>query len=185
MFGDARLCLLPIEILAEPMLYALDICKQRGIVTIVKPSLQTHLPEKVLSGIDYLVPNEKELYHLLDGEGIEDRAERLYSQGVSHVIVTLGNRGCYLKDREYSLYIPAVDFNAVDVTGAADAFIAALAVALNHGNDIVTAICSATYAAGISITRMGVQTALADELTIEAYSDSIRKMASELKEVLD
>ena len=182
MFGDARLCLLPIEILAEPMLYALDICKQRGIVTIVKPSLQTHLPEKVLSGIDYLVPNEKELYHLLDGEGIEDRAERLYSQGVSHVIVTLGNRGCYLKDREYSLYIPAVDCNAVDVTGAADAFIAALAVALNHGNDIVTAICSATYAAGISITRMGVQTALADELTIEAYRDSIRKMASELKE---
>ncbi len=182
MFGDARLCLLPIEILAAPMLYALDICKQRGIVTIIKPSLHTHLPENVLSGIDYLVPNEKELYHLLDGEGIEDRAARLFSQGVSHVIVTLGHRGCYLKDREYSLYIPAVDFNAVDVTGAADAFIAALAVALNHGDDIVTAICSATYAAGISITRMGVQTALADELTIEAYRDSIRKMASELKE---
>ena len=185
MFGDARLCLLPIEILAAPMLYALDICKQRGIITIVKPALQTHLPEAVLSGIDYLVPNEKELYHLLDGEGIEDRAEKLYSQGVGHVIVTLGHRGCYLKDREHVVYIPAAEFNAVDVTGAADAFIAALAVALNHGNDVVTAICSATYAAGISITRMGVQTALADELTIEAYQDSIRKMASEIKEGMD
>ena len=184
MFGDARMCLLPIEILAEPMLYALDICKQRGIISIVKPSLQTRMIEPVLAGIDYLVPNEKELYHLVDGSGIEDRAMKLLDQGVGHVIVTLGASGCYLKDRDHSVYIPAADFVAVDVTGAADAFIAALAVSLNAGNDVITAICSATYAAGISITRMGVQTALADELMMEAYQDNIRKFASEIKEGL-
>ncbi len=186
MFADAQVCLLPIEILAEPMLYALRICRQRGICSIVKPALQTRLAEDALAAIDYLVPNEKELYQLIDGDGIEDRAARLIDLGVGHVIVTLGSQGSYVRDKDHSVYIPAADFTAVDVTGAADAFIAALAVSLNtQYDDVITAVCFATYAAGISITRMGVQSALADETTMEAYEDSIRKFVLDIKEGID
>lgn len=55
------------------------------------------------------------------------------------------------------------------MTGAADAFISAMAVCLARNYDIVRAIRLATYAADISVTRFGVQQAMIDQEGLEAY----------------
>ena len=55
------------------------------------------------------------------------------------------------------------------MTGAADAFISAMAVCLAENCDIVRAIELATYAADVSVTRFGVQQAMIDREGLEAY----------------
>lgn len=63
---------------------------------------------------------------------------------------------------------PAVDiFKPIDTTGAADAFIAALAVFLSEQKSLSDALPYALYAAGFSTTRVGVVPSLIDRATLE------------------
>ncbi len=176
---NARFCLLQTETPAETVEYAAALARRRGVKVMLKPAAVSHINSGLLSDIDYLIPNEKELHLLLPGEGsVEEKAEYFLEKGVSHVIVTLGEQGCYLRDRKHSLYFSAGDFKAVDTTGAADAFIAALAVYLAEGTELTMAVRIASYAAGCSVTRPGVQSAMvsrpAMNLCMEEISRQIR-----------
>ena len=75
----------------------------------------------------------------------------------------------YIKSPEFTGYLPAADFTPVDTTGAADAFIAALAVYLSSGFPIAKAAKIATYAAGFCVSRQGVIPALIDRNSLETY----------------
>ena len=66
---------------------------------------------------------------------------------------------------------------------AADAFISAFAVALSEGDDILKAISFASYAAGISITRQGVQPAMVDRKGLAIYQEEIESMAEKMPEI--
>lgn len=176
LLADARFCLLSLEIEQRTALYTMSLCKKMGVGLIVKPSGHGQLDKDALRDIDYLVPNEKELSMLVrDGDTVEEKASRLLALGVRNVIVTLGPKGCYLKNRETARRFAAAPFEAVDTTGAADAFISTLAVYLSEGYDLASAIHFATYAAGISITRMGVQPSMADRMNLEIYKEEINK----------
>lgn len=171
-FEDAQFCLISTEMPWETVLYTIDFCDKNKIKTIVKPTVQRVIPPEVLKRISYLVPNEKELEVQVEGtQSVEEKAASLFAAGAENVIVTLGEKGCYLHNREMKRHFPAAGFQAVDTTGAGDAFISALAVYLSEDHDIVSAIQFATYAAGLSITRDGVQPALADRMALEIYSD--------------
>jgi ribokinase len=138
----------------------------------MKPTVPNRIDKTLLPLITYLIPNEKELHiQVADDLSIEDKAAYFFENGVKNVIVTLGHKGCYLHNAETRRFFPAAEFTAVDTTGAADAFISAFAVYLSEGKNVISAIKFATYAAGISITRDGVQPALADRMAVEMYSD--------------
>ena len=47
-------------------------------------------------------------------------------------------------------HFQAADFQAVDTTGACDAFVSALSVYLCEGHNLTSSIKFATYAAGLS-----------------------------------
>ena len=169
-FEEAVFCLISMEIPEEAASAALDICREKKVKTIVKPSAIESLTDEIFEKIDYFVPNEEEAIRLVPGNlTIEERAEILFGRGIPNVIITLGERGCYLKNKEYGRYFAAQKFPAVDVTGAADAFISAMAVCLAENCDIVRAIELATYAADVSVTRFGVQQAMIDREGLEAY----------------
>lgn len=106
-------------------------------------------------------------------ETIEEKAEKLYDMGIENVIITLGKDGCYLKNAEYARYFPAADFESIDTTGGADAFISALAVYLSENVPLIRAIGFATYSAGITVTRQGVQPSMPDRIALEMYQDMI------------
>lgn len=130
------------------------------------------IPNEILRKVTFLVPNEKELDVQVGGLlSVEEKVAQLYECGVNNVIATLGDQGCYLHNAETTRFFPAADFTAVDTTGAADAFISAFAVYLSEGHSIVSSIKFATYAAGISVTRDGVQPALVGRMALEMYSD--------------
>lgn len=174
LLDDARYCLLTLEIEEETVEYTIRKCRKKQVEVILKPSAVEKMKESLFGQIAYFIPNEKELKQLIPGDAtIEEKVLLLLDKGVKNVIVTLGEKGCYFRNREVERYFPAADFYPVDTTGAADAFIAALAVSLSEGNDILQAISFATYAAGISITRQGVQSGMVDRQGISLYQEEI------------
>lgn len=176
LFRNAKYCLLSSEIPEEAITAVIENCKENGTEIILKPSAIDDIDEEALSKVDYLVPNEKEMKQISVSDiSLEEKAEKLLKSGVKNVIVTLGKRGAYLRNREYSMYFPSAPFTAVDSTGGADAFISAMAVALSEGKDLIYSIIYGTFAAGITITRYGVQEAMPDKKTINIYKDEIEK----------
>lgn len=61
----------------------------------------------------------------------------------------------------------------MSVEKRADAFISALTVELSKNQDIVQAMELATYAAGVSITRVGVQQSMIDQEGLERYKEHL------------
>lgn len=169
-FDGAGFCLISMEIPETAVLAAIDMCRKKRVKMIVKPSAIETLEDGILEKIDYFVPNEEEAIRLVPGNmGIEERAEALFLKGIKNVIITLGEKGCYLKNRDHARFFETQKFSVVDVTGAADAFISTMAVCLARNYDIVRAIQLATYAADVSVTRFGVQQAMIDKDGLEAY----------------
>lgn len=184
LFENAKYCLLSTEISWETLLSVIEICKKNKTEIILKPSGLEKINKEILEGIDYLVPNEKEMEQILSEEKeLEVKCERLLDMGVKNVIVTLGKDGAYLKNRQYTLHFPSAQFTAVDTTGGADSFISAMAVMLSEGKDLIYAIIFAIYAAGITITRYGVHESLPNKRTVEIYLEEIeRQYKNKIKE---
>ncbi|MCC8126791.1 MAG: PfkB family carbohydrate kinase [Clostridiales bacterium] len=176
LLNGAKYCLLSMEITEEIVKYTIQKCKMKNVEVILKPSVVEMIEESLFEKIDYFIPNEKELKQLIPGpESVEEKAEFLFHEGVKNVIVTLGHKGCYLRNKDYARFFPAADFYPVDTTGGADAFISAFAVYMSEGYDIIEAIGYATYAAGICITHAGVQTSMVSRAGLELYADEIRR----------
>lgn len=182
LFSTASYCLLSTELDRDVIAYVLKKCVQNNIQVFLKPSATETITKEVLEQTDFFVPNQAELENLFPGnKTVPEKAEDIYALGCKNVIITLGPRGCYLKNESYAMYIPSAPFLAVDTTGAANCFIAAMAVSQSRGDDLLYSICYATYAAGISVTQPGVQTSFPDRHQVEIYSDEIQEMYLTLK----
>lgn len=180
LLDDASYCLLTMEIEKETVEYTIHKCVQKHVQVILKPMITEKLDDNLLVHVDYIVPNEKELSILVPGENsIEEKAEILLGKGVRNVIITLGHKGCYFKNRDLKAWFPAADFPAIDTTGAADAFISAFVVFLSEGKSVFEAIGYATYAAGLSVTRQGVQSAMVERQELMLYSDEIECLSQQ------
>lgn len=186
LFESAKYCLLSMEIPDDIVEYTIKFCNRNHTQVILKPSAVEKIKEELLSEIAYFVPNEKELNLLIPGEkSLEEKAEILKAKGVKNVIVTMGEKGCYFTNEEYSLHFSGSGFEAVDTTGGADSFISAMAVCLSEGKHIIHAIGFAIYASGITVTRYGVQPALPDRKAVDVYEDEIYSRYSIITEITE
>lgn len=84
-------------------------------------------------------------------------AELLRERGVKRVALTMGGDGVLVLDESGPTHIAATKVEAVDTTGAGDAFTAALAVSLADGLSLEDAARHASLVAAISVTRIGTQ----------------------------
>ena len=170
LFENTGYCLIQSEIPLETVQEACLAAHRHQVKTIFKPSACSYFPKELLSCVDIIIPNEDELKVLCPGKpSVEERAETLMGYGIETVIITLGERGCYVKTKEWEREFPAASFTSVDNTGASDAFISALASYLLYGYTLENAVRIATYAAGFCISRKGVVPALIDKNSLESY----------------
>ena len=90
--------------------------------------------------------------------------ERLWSPDRSAVVLTDGDQGAYLRQRDDAVlwHIAAHKVRAVDTTGAGDCFHGAYAFALTQGKSPVDCAVFANAAAAISVTGRGGRSALPD-----------------------
>lgn len=170
LFQNTGYCLIQSEIPIEAVLEASHIAQKHHAKTILKPSACSRFPEELFTYVDIIIPNEDELQVLFPEKAtLEERAGLLLEYGVETVIVTRGERGSYVKTKEWEDTFPAASFTSVDATGASDAFASALASYLLYGYTLKEAIRIATYAAGFCISREGVVPALIDKNSLESY----------------
>ena len=100
-------------------------------------------------------------------------AARLLDRGVGCVIVTLGERGILVLNRDTEFRVAALRVKAKDTVGAGDAFNGALACALSEGHNLRQAARFAVAAAGLAVMRRGAQPAMPERRRILA---SLKKL---------
>lgn len=171
---SAALLVCQLEIPTETTLEAFRIAKSGDVQTILNPAPAAPLPDELLQLSDICAPNETET-ELLTGmpvntlEQAEAAARALLKRGPRIVILTLGERGALLVDRNKVEYIPAVPVNAVDPTGAGDAFIGSLAVFIGEGVPMRDAILRANAVAALSVTKIGTQVSFPKRAEADAF----------------
>src|SRR5512142_486749 len=137
----ADLVVCQLEVPVETTLEAFRVAKSAGVRTILNPAPAAPLPDELLQLSDICAPNETET-ELLTGEPAHSLAEaetaarKLQARGPRTVILTLGERGALLLDGDSAEHLPAVKVNAIDPTGAGDAFVGGLAVYLGEGQSL-------------------------------------------------
>lgn len=80
------------------------------------------------------------------------------------VLITRGEKGMSLFEKDKIIHIPAVESLVYDVTGAGDTVIGTLTLALSAGADILSATKLANYAAGVVVRKVGTATATPQEV---------------------
>ena len=169
-----------LEVPLEAAAAAMALGRKHGVRTILNPAPATKLPPEMLANVDLLTPNETELRILMglrpdDPKPIKELAVQLWEQFGVMVIVTRGEKGVLLVDRDGVREFTAIAVEVVDTTGAGDAFTAALAVGLGEGKAIAEAIRFASCNGALACTRLGVIPALANRSAVE------RRLASQGK----
>lgn len=153
---------------------ALEIANKHQVPAIFNPAPAIEFPEHIYTLCDYFTPNEVEASMLagIPVETLEDAekaADIFLERGVKNVIMTFGEKGVVVKNRQFLEYIPAIQLKqpVVDTTGAGDAFSGSFVAALQQGKDLREAICYANTGAGISVTRHGTALAAPTQAEIE------------------
>ncbi len=175
--ANADVLLLQLETPIDASERAAEIAKANDTIVILDPAPARPLPPSLLSQVDILTPNATEAA-LLSGHAVNTleagivTAEVLQTQIAtdSHaaVVLTLGEQGVLLYTPTQSIHVPALSVDAVDTTGAGDAFSGALATALANGNDLYEAVKFATAAGAAAVTVLGATPSMPTHEKIEA-----------------
>lgn len=174
---NADLVLMQMEIPLETVCYAAQAAKRYNKTIILNPAPAQPLPSELLACIDYMTPNETELSILADGQaGMEESMDLLLSQGVRHVITTLGAEGVAYKAVGQPLQrVGGYRVPVVDTTGAGDAFNAGFAYALGMGKTTGEAIAFANKVAAVAVGRFGAQQGMPTLEEVANFSESFEQ----------
>ena len=147
---------------------------EKGVKIILNTAPVQPVSDRVLSRVDLITPNEVEAEILtgipVDGEENAGKAaDYFFEKGVKNVLITMGGKGVFLATPKKRGIIPAYKVNAVDTTGAGDAFNGGLAAALAEGKDLWEAASFANALAAISVQRIGTTPSMPDREEIDAF----------------
>ncbi|MGI6609683.1 MAG: ribokinase [Limnochordia bacterium] len=176
---QVRVMLTQLEIPLSVVEVAAELARREEALFILDPAPATPLPASLLAKIGVITPNEHEAESLSgvsvrDQAGARAAAVALRAQGVSAVVITLGDRGVFGMNDEEEFVIAAYDVQAVDSVAAGDAFSGALAVALAEGCSLRQSAEFANAAAGLSVTRHGAQPSMPTRQEVEAFVQANR-----------
>jgi len=144
---------------------SIAIASAKGVKIILNPAPARAVPDSLLALVDILTPNEVEA-SILSGvtistpEDASAAAANLIERGVRSVIITMGSQGLLAKTEKEERFIPCFEVDAVDATGAGDAFSGALACAIAEGKSFFEAAEFANVAAALSVTKIGTAPAM-------------------------
>lgn len=142
--------------------YILDSAKQKGLIIFMNPSpVDESLLTLPLGKCDYLILNEVEgatLSGVNETSEMLDKLHEIYPQ--TSLILTLGEKGVMYRTHQESGMKPACRVEAVDTTGAGDAFTGYFIGMTSIGSEPGEAIDIAQKAAAISVTRKGASASI-------------------------
>jgi ribokinase len=174
---NADIVLCQLETPVASTVEAFHLARAAGVMTVLTPAPVMDVPDHLLQLCDLCVPNKTEIEHLA-GRPVDTpddarvAASLLRARGVKYAAMTWGSKGALLLDDAGALPIPAVPVEAVDPTGAGDAFTAALAVSLAEGIGLKESAHWAALVAALSVTRLGAQAAFPSLAEMKKFASS-------------
>ncbi len=166
-FKNSDYVLLQLEIPMEAVKYSVEKGKELGKTVILNPAPAPEtICDDILKNIDFFTPNESELQRLAKLEKMEtledvEKGARVFlEKGVKNVMVTLGENGVLLVNKDTVQHFPANKVKAVDTTAAGDCFNGAFVLGLSEGKSIAESIIFANKASSIAVTRKGAQNSI-------------------------
>lgn len=175
---DLKACsliILQLEVPLETVYHAIDFGRKNQIPVLLNPAPATkNLDIEKVCVCDFFVPNETEL-EILTGMPTESRQEVeaaahvLIDRGLKNVIVTLGGRGALWMTKTEKHYVEAYHVNAVDTSGAGDAFIGCFSSCYAYDQDVLAAMQKASAFAALSVTRKGTQMSYPNKEELAAF----------------
>lgn len=166
---------------------ALKMARENDALTILNPApMRPDFKPGILKHVDILVPNETEFVELINRLK-PDAKKRLTEAallklppgklhqlcgtfGVPVVIVTLGQRGCFISRADGYLEVPAFKVKPVDTTGAGDAFVGGFAAGLlAHDGDLAAAARHGCAVAALSVTKAGTAPSMPKAAAVKRF----------------
>jgi D-beta-D-heptose 7-phosphate kinase/D-beta-D-heptose 1-phosphate adenosyltransferase len=120
-------------------------------------------------GVSLITPNLSEFEAIVgkccDRSVLIERGVRLHQElALEALLITCGEEGMVLIQRNQMLHLPADAREVYDVTGAGDTVVAVLATAIAAGSSLEDAVRLANLAAGIVVGKMGTASVKLAEL---------------------
>ena len=155
----------------------IDIAYENGVKVILNPAPARKIPKELLSKVDTIIPNETEALVItgVEVKSVQDAdevAKAFFECGVKNVVITLGAGGVYVNDSRERRMIESLKVDAVDTTGAGDAFIGGFVTALSEGKDLFEAAAFGNAVGALSVTKVGTAPAM-------PFREEIDKVLSE------
>ena len=177
-FKGIRVFVTQFEIPLPAVQSGLRMAKDRGAITLLNPSPAVSFPPKMLSLVDFLVPNEWEAQALtgirLKGDqDLAKAAKKLLAMGAKNVVITLGAKGLFFKNGETEIRMGAFKVKVVDSTSAGDAFMGGLACSLSEDRPIDDALRFASGAGALATTKLGAQPSLPSRTEVDTLLSKI------------
>ena len=160
--GRTQVLVAQLEIDVEAVEMAACVVHEAGGRFLLNLAPPREVSDALLRRCDPLVVNEHEARFLL-GEEVqnpEEPAGKLLDYGPRSAVVTLGAEGAILATGGSLRHFPAPEVEAVDTTGAGDAFVGALAAKLARGAPLEEAVPYAVLAGAAAVTSEGAQGSL-------------------------
>ena len=168
------------ELEPTALVAALEAARSSGHSTVLDPTRPGRVTDRLLELSDHVTPNSDEAARMTgtpvqSPEDAHRAARRLRDRGARNVHVRLPRGGCLTlwPDGEALVTTPA-DLEAVDSTGAGDAFAGTLATAIIDQLPPVVAARLAAAAAACAVARLGAQESYPDPSALEAVARRVR-----------
>ena len=162
---EGDILLMQLEFPLQTVEYAARKAFGKGVKVVLNPAPARSLPKELFRHLYMVTPNRIEAEMLTgikiaNDADVEKVAEEICAMGVKNVIITLGSKGCLIREEGVSYRIDAFKVEPVDTTAAGDTFNGALCVGLSEGMDLKQAAVMASKASSIAVTRMGAQSSI-------------------------
>lgn len=172
----AATVVLSLEVPHDTVAHVANDAAAHGVRVIVNAAPAAQLSDATLAHCNPLIVNEHEALEVLGAEAtdperddFEALARRLLAAGAQSAIITLGSAGAVIATSENTTHLPAFTVEAVDTTGAGDAFVGAVAAELDRGAPLTDAVTFAQAMSALSVQRFGAQTSYVTEAEVRAF----------------
>lgn len=165
LIADADYLLVQLEVNMDALASVIRIAYENGTKVILNPAPAQALPDELLAMVYAVTPNESEACTLTGVEvtdiaSAHKAAEQFLARGVKQVVITMGSMGAYCTDGEKEALFPRIQVDAVDTTGAGDAFNGGFVKALAEGWDLFEAVKYGNCTGALSVTKPGTAPAM-------------------------
>ncbi len=145
-----------------------EFCQAHAIPTVLDAGSVHTGTLALMDKVDYLICSEKFARHFAQNA---EQALEILAKHAAVVVITQGEQGLVWQHASQQGHLPAFPVQAIDTTGAGDAFHGAFAAAITSGSDLLESLRYASAVGALCCTKIGARTGLPRQDEVSSFLD--------------